>query len=292
MFAGVDMDTTLLKRMYGYNNICVYLDFAPASIVLPTLWQVVLLLFGGFLITSDLRHRSEELAGNLSTKMRQTLTKMMVFEAVGMIIFSLSLSVSFEAHSPREERDLMILHTVPFFFLQMSLCALAISATLHGRASGYWSRCGMSVKWQKSTTGYCIGLVCICSYKIVYCAYCWTQFPVEVNTIHPFNGMPRVEIADLWANDLPKSLRTFSWFVDQLFLIFALALPLMKTVWLVFFSKLGREQAGIFLQLDPARHSVVLTDIDSEVVTDIDEISSCIGVQERMFDDVGPPLHE
>ena len=34
-FSGVDFDTTVIYTTYGFNNICVFYDFEPASYILP-----------------------------------------------------------------------------------------------------------------------------------------------------------------------------------------------------------------------------------------------------------------
>lgn len=257
-FGNVDMEATLLKRMYGYNNVCVYFDFPPATFVLPLLWAAELLLFVAFLKASELRYRADEAAGRITSRLRRSLSRMKGFEIVCTVFFSLIFAVKYETHSAREERGLMILHTIPFFFLQMALCSLAVSATVHGRASGYWTLCGMPALVQRLTTVYCAALVAICAYKISYCMYCWTQFPVLDGATYQLNGTTKVVNASaLAANELPSGLTAFSGVVDQLFLLFALVLPFAKTTWLLYYSEGGRTVAGMHVRIEAADSTCV-----------------------------------
>ena len=244
----VDMETTLLKRMYGYNNVCVYFDYAPATYVLPVLWAAELVLFVDFLQASLLRYRTDVAAGRMTPRMAAACSALVRFTLAGAIVFSLIFALKYDTHNAREERGLMILHTVPFFVLQLALCSLAVSATVHGVASGYWTRCGMPAWAQRSAYAYCAALVAICTYKIAYCVYCWTEFPVVDGATYELVGTTKTVDADTLAfNDLPSGLTSFSTLVDTLFLIFALAIPFGKTVWLLYFSKGGKDASGLYM---------------------------------------------
>ena len=56
-----------------------------------------------------------------------------------------------------------------------------------------------------------------------------------------------VDADTLAFNDLPSGLTSFSTLVDTLFLIFALAIPFGKTVWLLYFSKGGKDASGLYM---------------------------------------------
>lgn len=42
LYGHVDMHDTVLTRVFGYNNICVFFDYPPATYVLPFLWAITL----------------------------------------------------------------------------------------------------------------------------------------------------------------------------------------------------------------------------------------------------------
>ena len=100
----------------------------------------------------------------------------------------------------------------------------------------------LDLEWNQVTDAGCAALVAICTYKIAYCVYCWTEFPVVDGATYELVGTTKTVDADTLAfNDLPSGLTSFSTLVDTLFLIFALAIPFGKTVWLLYFSKGGKD---------------------------------------------------
>ena len=58
-------DATILARMYGYNNICLYVDFPPTTLVVPYLWGFICVLTAGWVAIAELRFKGAEEAGLL-----------------------------------------------------------------------------------------------------------------------------------------------------------------------------------------------------------------------------------
>ena len=255
-FAHVDMQTTLLVRMYGYNNVCVWFDFPPATYVLPILWVVTLAFFLAFSFASSMRLQSDRhLAsysngddahdggtstadGEGSPPVVRRLVLMKRFEAAMVILFSLIFAVKYDAPpgaSASHERFLMILHTTPFFALQLGLISLALSSIVHGYLGGYWRRlghldgeyayCFRSLMWP-----YAALLASIITFKICYCVWAWTRFP-------HLNASP--------------ALIALAHMADALFLLFALAIPMLKSFCLVW--KYGEKLERLHVHLGTAQ---------------------------------------
>ena len=50
-------ENNAIKSVWGYNNLCVVFDYAPANYFLPTLWGFTLLLFIAYVLTNWIRTR-------------------------------------------------------------------------------------------------------------------------------------------------------------------------------------------------------------------------------------------
>lgn len=94
--------------------------------------------------------------------------------------------------------------------------------------------------------------------------YCWKQFPVLDGPTYQLDGKTKiVDATQLAANDLRSGLLTVRTIVDQLFLIFALAIPFGKTVSLLYFSKAGKDVSGVrvsvhsWIDLQPKANELV-----------------------------------
>ena len=151
-FADIDFGDTLLTEVFGYNNICVYFDFPPATYVLPSLWAFTLIQFvawvGSWWVKIQEEHQvyarertGEELPtswmerGRLSDFSYRLLTACLYFSALMFIFFSTIFAVS-----PEEHNHTLYIHTAPFFGLQLGVVVLAYADYYHGTVSGYWKR--------------------------------------------------------------------------------------------------------------------------------------------------------
>ena len=58
-FGEVDLQSTVLMEVFGYNNICVYFDHPPSTFILPWLWAVTLVLLLSYITAHWLQMRAE-----------------------------------------------------------------------------------------------------------------------------------------------------------------------------------------------------------------------------------------
>lgn len=209
-FSNIDLEHTLLTKVFGYNNICVYFDHPPSTFVLPFLWAITLVLLLAYMAAHWLRMRAEVEQGTLDRKLYGHLSRMKLFEAFSMISFSTIFAVS-----PEGWDHTLYIHTVPFFLLQLGMVSLAMSNTLHGIKSGYWQRLGLPDWFRKAAIAYCIVFGIIVAFKI----------PAAANAMA---GSP------FW--NQTATFTSVAQFFDVMFLICAAIVPMAKAGYLLYFK--------------------------------------------------------
>jgi len=121
-FANIDLNDSILMQVFGYNNICVYFDYPPASYVLPFLWAITLVLMLQYMVAHWLQMSAQVEEGTLNRKLYGILTRLKLFEAFTVVSFSTIFAVS-----PEGWDHTLFIHTVPFFLLQVGLVSQATS---------------------------------------------------------------------------------------------------------------------------------------------------------------------
>jgi hypothetical protein len=207
LYGGVDMGQTVLMQVFGYNNICVYFDFAPATYVLPFLWAVTLVMLLCYLGAQWLQMRGEVAEGALSPGLYRLLTRLKLFEGTMFAAFSTVFAVQPEAWN-----HTLFIHTAPFIMLQIGLVSLALSNTVHGIKSGYWSSLALPSWFIPGAKAYVVIFAVIVSFKI----------PLVINALAG---------GALW--DHTPAVARMARVVDVLFLLFAAIIPLWKAAYFV-----------------------------------------------------------
>jgi len=111
-----------LRDLWGYNNVCVFFDHAPATYILPTLYAVNLVFISLYFISSWYRCLCEHRAGTFSRGEFVGYSVVTAYELAAFCFFATVFAVS-----PDEN---LILHSVPFINLIIALSTLA--------AKNYW----------------------------------------------------------------------------------------------------------------------------------------------------------
>ncbi len=207
LFSGQNLETGVLMDVFGYNNICVYFDYAPSTFILPGLWAVTLALLLLYIATHWLQMRAEMRAGSLSVGLYRTLSGFKLFEAIVLALFSTIFAVT-----PTGWNHTLYIHTAPFFLLQIGMVSLAMSNTLHGIKSGYWDRLELPDWFAKAAIVYCVIFAMIVAFKI----------PVATNAM---TGQR------FWAQT--DTLISIASIVDKAFLVCAAIIPMMKAGYLL-----------------------------------------------------------
>jgi hypothetical protein len=206
-FSHVNLQDTLLTQVFGYNNICVYFDYPPATYVLPLLWAVTLVLLLGYIATHWLQMRAEVQEGTLDRPLYRLLSGLKLLEAFTLVAFSTIFAVQ-----PEGWNHTLYIHTVPFFLLQIGLVSLAMSNTLHGIQSGYWRRLALPTWFESAAKMYVIFFALVVGFKI----------PAAINAM----------AGSLWWEQTAAFIRVARW-VDLLFLLCAAIIPMGKAAYFI-----------------------------------------------------------
>jgi hypothetical protein len=106
-----------LQDIWGYNNVCVFFDHAPATYVLPSLYAVNLLFIALYFLSSWYRCNSEFKTGTIGRRGFLVYTFLTIYEFLSFCFFATVFAVS-----PDEN---LIMHAVPFINLILALSTLA-----------------------------------------------------------------------------------------------------------------------------------------------------------------------
>jgi len=207
VFGRIDLDDTLLTKVFGYNNICVYFDYPPATYILPLLWAITLVFLLGYIVAHWLQMRTEVQNGLLSRSMYRLLSSLKLFEASTMVAFSTIFAVQ-----PDGWNHTLYIHTVPFFLLQIGLVSLAMSNTLHGITSGYWRRLELPSWFESAAKVYVVVFALVVCFKI----------PVAINAM----------AGSRWWLQTATFIKVAQ-FVDVLFLLSAAVIPMATAAYFV-----------------------------------------------------------
>lgn len=215
-------DPTLLTTVFGYNNVCVNFDYAPSTYVLPAMWAVTLLFLLTYIFAHWMQMRDDVAQGELSFGMYRTLSGLKFFEACTLIIFSTIFALA-----PEGPDHTLVIHTAPFFLLQIGMVSLAMSNTLHGIKSGYWARLELPSWFATSAKVYCFLFALIVLFKI----------PVATNAMLAALANPGQVLMGI-TPDAPlfaytPTLQNIAAQVDRAFLVFAAAIPMAKAIYML-----------------------------------------------------------
>lgn len=112
-------EETIIKKVFGYNNVCVYFDYPPASYVVPPMWAMFILLWLCYGVTWSMRVGMKRDAGLLSKCASNTMQALTVFECISAL-YSIMVHVS----KPFLEKDHVLglaMHMHPFTIFIVAL---------------------------------------------------------------------------------------------------------------------------------------------------------------------------
>jgi len=215
-------DNSLLTKVFGYNNICVYFDFAPSNHVLPIFWAFTMVLLLGYIVLTFLMMRRHRDLGQLSNGRFNFLCTLKAFEAITVILFSNIFAVS-----PTGANSTLIIHTIPFLLLQAGMVSLGVSNTLHGFWSKQWARLGLGRRFHCGAIAYCVLLTIIVAFKIPTASNALSGHWVVENEVWE-GGM--------WSQ-ASSTYKAICRLFDYGFLIFAALIPVLKSLYFLFFFR-------------------------------------------------------
>uniref|UniRef100_A0A7S3PBZ0 Uncharacterized protein n=1 Tax=Aplanochytrium stocchinoi TaxID=215587 RepID=A0A7S3PBZ0_9STRA len=237
-------DETILYKVFGFNNICVNFDYAPSTYVLPAFWACTLIVWMFYFAAVFLRLNASVAAGHLDKNSYRWIRFFYFFTACSFTYFSMIFAIVPEIRNIVVNNTIVgndggynnhiYIHTTPFFCLQIAVFFLALGGVMDGLRSGYWDHLDVPRWFYPGAYVYLVCLAITVCFKIPY-------------ALNAMQGPPGT--GDRWWENTP-TLDSIGAFFDSTFLFLGAFLPLMKTVYLLWFKsdKLDR------LHLTTAHH--------------------------------------
>lgn len=217
-FSGIDKNDTLLKDIYGYNNICVNFDFSPSTKVLPTFWAYTEMLLLSYLGLQWLAVLGFWQAGQLSSTRYNILTALCLFTAVSTAVFSVIFAVP-----PTGPNRTMWIHTLPFLGLQVGLVVLAYTDTLVNQ----WA---LDNTYPRGKWAYCVTLTVVVVVKQTFAYNALFGMPSCKQVVPTLNvGLGGYECQGAWFEQNNAAAQFF----DAAFMLLAAVGPFLHSLYLV-----------------------------------------------------------
>ena len=230
---------------FGVTNICVYFDFAPANMVLPLFWLFTVLFFMVFFHLKVERMRAEVADGLLSQRLFARLRFFSYFEASTFVVFMLIFAVSPVDVDQPYFKEHMWVHSMPYVLFQFGLLSLAISTTVHGVESGYWTKLGFGPFFRRGAVAYCV----VFTFNVLYSTISITRCLVMMDPPHPATC---------------TNSKAFTELNGLMIIINALIVPLVKSS-IIIFCRADRME---LLHVSPTLYTKVGTEGSLKVAPD------------------------
>ena len=177
----------IIQDVFGAPNICTYMDFPPATYVLPFVYVLPMLAGMTYSIVSIFRisiaHKERKIS---------RLTKILLWIAhVHFILSLIWLTIIFAVNPNRENPETMIVHTLPYINLKIAFCTLQVSVVYFGT----------NVAWKEMDFSPC------CKKKW-FVLFCWIHAILQFITMVVSNIMILNALGDMGESGLlGKGLR-------------------------------------------------------------------------------------
>jgi len=201
-------DETVLKQYYGYDNVCVYLDFPPVGYWTPPFFVLSALVMMIAIIAYWY------LAWDLYTENKISLTRMRlvkwssIYEIFCLCWFIICLT------TPPTDLPTLGIHTYPFILYQWSLFTMQIHANWYGFNYG----------WPKSIRSNVTWLYVLRTHHFLM------FFVTLVKSIHSINGIFNFAFYELQEGNI-----AFANSIDKAYFCVAILYPLLLRIYLCYF---------------------------------------------------------
>lgn len=121
----VDLEDNAIYNVFGYNNVCVFFDTLPAKYVAVWLFELTMVFYVCYVISSHLAMHLEQ-KRNTGTYSYRDLILMRV--TMGFDILAFTYAVEIFAVEPKEN---FVMHTLPFSALILGIIVCSVRNVLH-----------------------------------------------------------------------------------------------------------------------------------------------------------------
>jgi hypothetical protein len=227
--------TDTIEGVFGSINICANFDFPPSTYVLPTLYAIALFWIYLYTLLSVFRAWIARLEDKISGTAFVLYSCAFIYFFVSAIVFSTIFAVQPDPSDPKT----VLIHTLPFTNLVISLTILQIAVTWFGRDVS-WK--GLSHR-SKLTKRIYQGFAYVCLFGVIITSI--------FKVIHQINSLADVgnhtkdgvglqwekvgKTMGIWFNvHRSESVKLLLKVFDKLWLLFALICPMLQSGYLTF----------------------------------------------------------
>ena len=221
----------IIRKIFGSINVCVFFDYPPATYVLPSLYAVWPVIVFQYAILSIFR-------AWISMEERYITKFSFVLYSASFIYFWISsavFSTSVAVQPDLEKPETVMLHTLPFTNLVVSLTLLQLAITWFGFKVS-WKNLKMPRYLETVTLVFMISLSITSIIKI---------------TQH-INGVSHIQAKEvtLWSVDDNYAMSIFCQIVDVIWLISVLFWPIVQSGYLMWRN---RDTHGLIITIEDNR---------------------------------------
>ena len=131
--------TAIIMDVFGASNICTYLDFPPATYVLPFLALFPISFGNIYSVLSMFRIWIVQEEGRITVVEKKLLWSIHIY----FILALMWLETVFAVSPDRDDPTTMLIHTTPYLNLKIAFCLLQISVVHFGQRVAWKDlRCG------------------------------------------------------------------------------------------------------------------------------------------------------
>ena len=225
----------IIRKLFGSINVCVFFDYPPATYVLPSLYAVWPVIVFQYAILSIFR-------AWISMEERHITKCSFVLYSVSFIYFWISsaiFSTSVAIQPVLEKPETVLLHTLPFTNLVVSLTFLQLAITWFGFKVS-WKNLKMPRFFETVTVVFMISLSITSIVKI-------TQ---HINGVSHIQADEKKSGGKWWLVDDNYAMSIFCQIVDVIWLISVLFWPMVQSGYLMWRN---RDTHGLIISIEDNR---------------------------------------
>ena len=190
----------ILTDVFGASNICANFDFPPATYFLPFVWIFPMFAAVTYDIVSMFRIWIANAEGRITGKSTRLLFMAHIYFILSIMVFSTIFAVS----PNREDPATMLVHTIPYINLKVSMFFLQLAVV--------WF--GTKVSWKKLKFPGCITKDCFIAFGWAHVILqCICMIVSNITIINALGDMGEANLAGKglwWSVHTDQSMNTFS----------------------------------------------------------------------------------
>jgi hypothetical protein len=231
----------VIEGVFGSVNICAYFDFAPSTYVLPVMYAIEIMLIYKYSALSIFRAWIAKLENKISGLALCLYSCTFLYFCISACLFSLIFAVQPNPHDPKT----ILIHTIPFTNLILSLTLMQIAVTWFGRKVS-WKGLTHKSKFthnivKRARWILLFALIITSTFKVLHHINALGEVWNYTEQLNSTDGLqkdnfaePKLHYRGMWFN--VHNYKILLQIVDKLWLISALIGPMIQSGYITFKS--------------------------------------------------------